>query len=299
MKTKLLCFSLFIVLISCNKEKVLNGNSVIPDYPSIKLKGKRPNLNISILLDLSDRIDPNLHPNSSMDLYKRDVGYVKSIAQCFEIHIRNKKTIKINDKIQLFIDPEPEAKELNNKIKKLKIHFNRNNAKIDSILRTSRKYEEITESIYLAALKDNSYIGSDIWRFFKNKVNDYCIEEDYRNILIILTDGYLYHKNSKKRVKNRSTYLTHKYIQNNNISIKNIEKKDFGYISSINKLNNLEVLVLGINPFEDDLNEEEVIHKYLEKWFTEMKIERFEIKNTDLPSNTEKIIKNFIFDEKK
>ncbi|MGY0407613.1 MAG: hypothetical protein ACWIPJ_04560, partial [Polaribacter sp.] len=216
----------------------------------------------SIFLGFPDRISPKKYPNPTMDFYKRDIGYIKSIAQCFENYVRNKKTIYINDKIQLFIDPEPQEKELNKKIKELKISFNRKNAKKDLILQTSKKYEKITESMYKAAIKDNNYTGSDIWRFFKNKVEDYCIEDGYRNVLIILTDGYIYHKNSKKRVKNRSSYLTHKYIVNNHISSANFNKKDFGYISSIKNLKNLEVLVLGVNPYKGNLNDEEVIFSY-------------------------------------
>jgi hypothetical protein len=286
---------LFSFIISCKKDKINEELKIEPDYVSEKLKGERPNLNISILLDLSDRINPKKYSNSTMEFYERDVAYINSVAQSFEIHIRNKKSIKINDKIQLFIDPEPSEKELNENIKSLKIEFTKDNAKRNLILETSKKYKKITESIYESAIYDNNYVGSDIWRFFKNKAKDYCVEDGYRNILVILTDGYLYHKNSKKKVKNRSTYLTHNYITNNRISKTNIEKKDYGFITSVNNLENLEILVLGINPSKGNLNEEEVIHNYLEKWFKEMNVKRFEIKNNDLPSNMDKIIKDFIF----
>ncbi|TMM28658.1 hypothetical protein FDT66_13730 [Polaribacter aestuariivivens] len=290
---------LFLILgISCKKDKIKDEVLEQSEYETVKLLGKKSNLNISILLDLSDRINPKLHPNNTMDIYKRDIGYIKSIAQTFEIHVRNKKTRRINDKIQLFIDPEPEEKELNKKIKDLKINFTRSNAKRNSILQTSKKYEKITESIYESAIKDNSYIGSDIWRFFKNKVEDYCVEDGYRNILIILTDGYMYHKNSKKRNGNRSSYLTHNFIKNNRISNVDIPIKDFGYISNVKDLSNLEILVLGINPYEGNLNDEEIIHSYFEKWFKEMNVKKFDTKNTDLPSNTEKIIRKFIFESK-
>ena len=294
MKNIIFLISFFLLITSCKKDKLTKEILEETAYKTVKLSGKRADLNISILLDLSDRINPNLHPNKTMEFYKRDIGYIKSIAQSFEIHIRNKKTRQINDKIQLFIDPEPEEKELNNKIKELKISFDRNNAKRNLILQTSKKYEKITESIYEAAIKDNSYIGSDIWRFFKNKVEDYCVEDGYRNILIILTDGYMYHENSKKRVKNRSTYLTHKYIVNNRISNNTIDKKDFGYISSVDNLDNLEIIVLGVNPNKNSLNEEDVIHSYFEKWFTEMNVNSYKLYNSDLPQYTKSKIDKFI-----
>jgi hypothetical protein len=57
------------------------------------------------------------------------------------------------------------------------------------------------------------------------------------------------------------------------------------------------VLVLGINPNRNNPYEEKVIKAYWTKWFTEMKIKHFEIKNADLPSNTDKIIKDFILEK--
>lgn len=288
-------FIFFIIFNSCKKEKLTKEEEIKPNYNSEKLKGERLNLNISILLDLSDRINPKKNKNPTMDFYQRDIGYIKSIAESFEIHVRNKKSIKIDDKIQLFIDPEPSEKKLNEKIKSLKIAFTRNNAKRNLILQTSKNYERVAQSIYESAITDDNYIGSDIWRFFKNKVKDYCIEDGYRNILIILTDGYLYHKNSKKIEKNRSTYLTPNFIANRKIKTNEVVKKDFGFIAPISDLENLEVLVLGINPINGNLNDEEIIHYYFLKWFQEMNVKRFEVKNSDLPSNMDKVIKSFIF----
>lgn len=296
MKNCLLYIFVFsLIFNSCKKDDLKEEIQLKPSYTSEKLKGERKNLNISILLDLSDRIKPKKHPDSTMAFYERDIGYIKSIAESFEIHIRNKRSIKIDDKIQLFIDPEPSEKKLNEKMKSLKISFTRDTAKRDSILQTSKKYEEITKSIYESTIKDNNYIGSDIWRFFKNKLKDYCVEDGYRNILVILTDGYLYHNNSKKRVKNRSTYLTHNFIVNNKIFANDILNKDFGFIVPTKDLENLEILVLGINPYKGNLNDEEIIHTYFYNWFKEMGVKKFKVQNTDLPSNMDKIIRNFIF----
>ena len=59
-------------------------------------------------------------------------------------------------------------------------------------------YSKNLENIYQETIETSAWEGSDIWRFFKDDVKDFCIEKDttYRNILIILTDGYLYHKQS-------------------------------------------------------------------------------------------------------
>ena len=48
------------------------------------------NYNISILIDLSDRIDTIKHSNPTMEYYNRDLGYIKSVSEalthlCVEI----------------------------------------------------------------------------------------------------------------------------------------------------------------------------------------------------------------------
>ncbi|MGB0177369.1 MAG: hypothetical protein ACPF9D_09390, partial [Owenweeksia sp.] len=69
----------------------------------------RTNLNISILIDLSDRIDPLKYPNSTMEYYQRDTGYIASVVGAFSRHVSGKKVITINDRIQTFIDPLPQS----------------------------------------------------------------------------------------------------------------------------------------------------------------------------------------------
>ena len=72
--------------------------------------------------------------------------------------------------------------------------------------------------------------------------------------------------------------------------------KNFGFIPATKDLSNLEILVLGINPDKKNPYEDDVIKTYWEKWFIDMKVKRFEIKNADLPSNMEKVIRNFILE---
>ena len=266
-----------------------------------KLIGERPDLNISFLLDLSDRINPDKFPDAAMEFYERDLGYINAVANSFEIHLRNKRTLKINDKIQLYIDPEPADKELNEKLDSLKLTFSRENATKEKIVSISEKYDSIPRLIYESAITDDAYIGSDIWRFFKSKVTDFCILEDHRNILVILTDGYIYHKNTLLKEDNLTSYLTPQTIRQNVLNsskwMEKIEEKNYGFIPANKNLNNLEVLVLGINPDIKNPYEEDVIYKYWSDWFDEMGVKNYEIKNALIPSNMEKIIEGFILQE--
>lgn len=291
-----------ILIYSCKKEEQVSECLLETEYELVKLTGNRPNLNISVLLDLSDRIDPEKNPDQAMELYLRDMGYIKSIAQSFEIHLRNKRNILIDDHIKVFLDPEPSDKNLNNKIRSLQLSFTKDNAKLCSILETSKLYDTIPETIYESSIKDGNYIGSDTWGFFKNKVHDYCIKEGFRNILVILTDGYIYHENRLIKEKNKTTYLTPQAIRvvklNNSNWQESFQQNGFGFIKATSSLENLEVLVLGINPSDsNNPYEEDVIQAYWSKWLEEMEVPNYKIKGNDLPADMDKIIKQFIFNQ--
>lgn len=300
MKTYILIL-LCLIISSCKKDKEETVNEIPDNYTSEKLSSNRPNLNISILLDLSDRINPEKYSNSAMEFYLRDIGYIKSITQNFEIHLRNKKSIKINDNIKLFLDPEPSDKNLNEKISNLKMTFTRTNATRDYILDTSKRYDSISRLIYESAIKDNNYVGSDTWKFIKTKAKDYCIEENHRNILVILSDGYIFHKDNKIRETNLTTYLRPQDIRefklNNNRWKEEIEKKGFGFIPATDNLQELEILVLGINADTKNPYEEDVIRAYWSDWFDNMNVKHYQIKTADLPSDMDKIIREFILRE--
>lgn len=286
---------LVISTFSCKKEsdkeetEVAVKNTVSEDY------------NISLLLDLSDRISLEKNPNPTMEYYQRDLGYIKSVSEAFTQHLKSKRIRQINDKMQLFFNPEPLDPAINTIAQNLRINIDKNNASKELLNSINSNYASQTSKIYESAIKDNKYVGSDIWSFFDSKVTDQCIENKYRNILIVLTDGYMFYESTVMKEGNRTTYITPELIRKNGLNTKDWDKKfndqDFGFIKTNDDLSNLEVLVLGINPDKKNPYEEKVIRAYWTKWFTEMKISHFEIKNADLPSNMEKIIKDFILNK--
>jgi hypothetical protein len=291
-------FVLLLVLVSafsCKQdsdtthEEILSKNTVAENY------------NISILLDLSDRISLQKNPNPTMEYYQRDLGYIKWVSEAFTQHLKSKRIRQIKDKMQLFFNPEPQDPEINSISQKLKITIDKNNASKELLNSINSNYALQTSKIYNSAIKDNNFIGSDIWSFFDSKVKDQCIENGDRNILVILTDGYMYYESTKMKEGNRTSFITPELIKKNSLNTKDWEEKvqngDFGFIKANDDLSNLEVLVLGINPSRANPYEEKVIKAYWTKWFTEMKVKRFEIKNADLPSNMEKIIKDFILEK--
>ncbi|WP_299386784.1 hypothetical protein [uncultured Lacinutrix sp.] len=295
---KILLGLVLIVFTSCvnDTEKKVSKPKIMSKQASLSASNK--NLNISFLLDLSDRIDPIKYPNESMEYYLRDVAYIKSVSDAFDTHLRRKKIRGMNDKIQLYFDPEPRNQNINTISKGLKYNINRSNVTLELLDKLKESYALKPKEIYDLAIIDNNYVGSDTWRFFKTKVNDYCVEENYRNILVVLTDGYIYHENTKIKEGNLTTYLTPKVIRGfklNNKDWKNkLVEEQFGFIPATDDLSNLEILVLGLNPDNKNPYEQEVIVKYWKDWFEAMKVKRYDVKTAELPSNMDKIIKDFI-----
>lgn len=295
---KIVFISLVILNIACggNDSKEVKETSK-KDSNEVVKKTDLNNWNVSFLLDLSDRINPEKYPNESLDYYKRDVGYINSVAQVFSSHLGTKKNRSMNDKIQLYFDPEPLNSEINSISKKLKYHVTKGNVTLDLLDEIKNTYANSPIEIYNLAIEDGQYVGSDTWKFFKNKVKDYCVDEAYRNVLIILTDGYIYHESTKIREENLSTYITPETIRSNHLNDSKwktkLDEGNFGFIPLDLDLSNLEILVIGINPDVKNPYEEDVIKAYWTTWFEKMNVKKFEIKNADLPSNMEKVIKDF------
>jgi hypothetical protein len=259
-------------------------------------------LNITILLDLSDRIEPTKYPNKP-EHFERDINIVNYFTEIFKKDMEQKGAFMANSKMKVIFSPRPDDDEINKIASDLSVDLSKaNNVKEKKQIydNVSSNFEENLERIYSKTIETKNYPGSDIWRFFKNDVSDYAISEDenYRNILVILTDGYLYHKSSTDKEVNRSMSLLasdvgRKGFRSNDWKQK-FDKGDFGYISKRDDLKNLDILVLEISPTSSHKNDEDVIKAYFEKWFKEMNVNKFEFYNTALTARTITRIDQFI-----
>ena len=297
----LLAISLFFH--NCAEEKNTQTNEVTKiksielstKCPQHILKGKSNNLNISILLDLSDRIEDS-------KIKAKDSAYLSSLAKSFINHVKNKKVILLEDRMQLFFNPEPSDEKINDIAEKLRVSFTKETSK-SKLEETLKLYAEYPSKLYTLAQNDaklvNGYPGSDIWRFFKDNIKDYCIDDCHRNILVILTDGYMFYNKTVMKEKNKTSYLTPRSLKalklNKSNWEENIDKRQLGFISANKDLNDLEVLVIGItsqnneNPYAQD-----IIEAYWSNWLKNMDVKNYKIKYAGLPSNIEKVISDFI-----
>lgn len=276
-----------------NTEKtIVDITSKCPNYI---LKEKKNNLNISVLLDLSDRIE---NPKTK----SKDSAYLSSLANVFINHVKSKKVILLEDRIQLFFNPEPSDERINSIAEKLKVNFTKATLKSE-LEETLKLYSEYPSELYNLAQEDakiaGGYPGSDIWRFFKDNVTDYCMDECHRNIVVILTDGYMFYDKTVMKEGNRTSYLTPLSLNSLKLNSSNwqadFKKRQLGFIPANSNLNDLEVLVIGTtsknydNPYSID-----IIELYWREWLKNMGVEKIKIKNADLPSSIEKVIADFI-----
>lgn len=316
MKSKI-SFSLLIlmatILVSCNNSNQDSKTTNDCD-PVKKLTGERKNLNISIFLDLSDRISPTFNTNPAMEYWKRDLGYINSISEAFEVHLRNKKTVLMGDNIKLYLHPLPEnISEIDNIVKSLDKSFTKENATLDNICSVSNDYLQFSDLIYSKTLEQkepiakqgrDDYPGSDIFDFFKSKVKDYCIKENHRNILFILTDGYMFMSGTNnKNSNNKSNYLLSKELSKWGFNSKNFQSKidneGYAFQVPVTGLDNLEVFVIGIAP--KNSWELDVLNSYWSQWLREMGVKNFQddnwsryLRQADLPSEVDNLIQDFI-----
>jgi hypothetical protein len=299
MKSKLFLILLIsVVFFSCNSsDKKATGKE---ENVAVKKFGKQ--LNISILWDLSDRINPTIHKEQPTNA-ERDISIIKYFADYLKGDMDKKGAFMAKGKLKVFFSPNPSDQNINTLASKLDIDLSTKNVKekkqiYDNI---STAFEQTSKQITDLTIKTSKWEGSDIYRFFKNDVTDYCVSKDtaYRNILIMLTDGYVYDKNSMGRIGNKSEYilphlLTSLALRDNSNFKSVFETKGCGLISTRSDLDNLEVLVLEVNSEANHKDDEDIIKLYFQKWFKEMKAKRFEIYNTDLPENTKKRITDFL-----
>jgi len=284
-----------------NQSEVLNDMTktevkvIVPECEPFLLKRKDDNLNISILLDLSDRIDL---PRQQA----KDSSYILSLAKEFNNHIRKKKLGLLYDKIEVFFEPAPVNTKINELANELKVSYVKGVSKTEWIPKTLEGYSNVPSQIYeLArnASKKKGYPGSDTWGFFKNHVKDYCIEECRRNVLVILTDGYIYHEANLREEENQTSYLTPRLLTQLKLNDPNwyqeIVNRNLGFIAATSGLENLEVLIIGVqsqnlkNPYA-----QEILETYWREWLTKMGVKKYKIKSADLPSHMEKVIADFI-----
>lgn len=305
MKKIIILTCLPLILINCGSSdapsKEEKSQTGIAPAEGVKPKtGKQ--LNLTILLDLSDRIDSTANPTQPQH-FQRDTILINHLTNYFVEEMASKGGYMAKGKMRVVFQPAPSDPNINDAAAKLKVDLSE--MKLPSKKAVHNGFGAIVNEnigrIYSTSLSQAKWPGSDIWRFFKNDVKEVAVDRDtnYRNILVVFTDGYIYHDDSKDKINNRYAYILPELLGKYKLRVpgsaeQKIKQLDFGLISKRADLQDLEVLVLEVMPSSNYKNDEEIIRIVLDKWFTEMKVKKWKILNSDLPTNTKPKIDDFL-----
>jgi len=236
-------------------------------------------LNVTIYLDLSDRLVRDLTPSQT----ERDISIVQHIAEIFKKESLGPQLINTRNHLKVMFYPTPKTTEIANIASSLDVDLAVINVKErKATLQTiGDKFRQNLNQVYSQTIQGQQWIGSDIWGFFDRKVVDQqCVKNNSRNILVILTDGYIYDENNRQQQGTAYNYILPQNLEAMTSVIAN--RKGLG---------NLEVLMLEVNPYQQAQRAKMI--SLLENWFKDMGVTKFTVADTDLPTNTNTVIDNF------
>ena len=249
------------------------------DKPEIVNEKDKP-WNISIFLDLSDRLIRQLTPSQA----ERDMTLIRHVTGKVKERIVKQKIIGSKDRIKVFFYPSPNISEITLLSKNLELDMGNMplKEKRSSVIKFEDEFSASLKQIYNKTLAAKQWVGSDIWGFFNKQIDTYCIKPTHRNVLIILTDGYIFHVNNKQKVGDAYSYILPQTLS--------VPKSSL--IVSRKGLKNLEVMFLEVNPY--DPKTEPKMESVITDWLHAMDVQHSIVAETDIPENTKLYIDNFL-----
>lgn len=274
-----ICFTLFFC--SCPSGSGSQDNS---NEDSVVVVKNKP-LNLTVFIDLSDRIESNTNNVSSVT---KDLEIFKHLTARFKAKAISEKIVPCKDRMEVFFYPAPADPEIIRLSDALEIDFAKTDIKNKKVILTQfeEEWSKTLSRIYNQAKEDKKYNGADIYGFFGRKINSQCILPNYRNVLIILSDGYPYYdKSAVSYGNNEFSYVTPKSLREHpNAKLKPL---------SID-LSDLEILLLEVD--EGNKGDFYKLQTIWTNWLKDMNIKRFQMAETALPNETRKVIDAFLAD---
>lgn len=246
-------------------------------------------INLSVFLDLSDRLDSTCNGNFPVSQVTRDTAAISTLVDYFIATCVEHKISENRNHFQILFHPAPNASDIATLAANLNVDMDKISeprGKKERLMSMKDDFSKSLSLIYTQTLREKNFVGSDIWGFFcsKNaKVDNLCLRKGYRNILVILTDGYIYHADNKQQEGNAFTFILPRLLDN---------VPDLSLLAPRQGLNELEVLMLEINPVKP--TQQGKLISVLEDWLVKMGVEHHAVYETDMPSNTRTIIDNFL-----
>ena len=268
-------------IISNSGDSADSTNANVESIQTSVPTSKQP-LNISIYLDLSDRIKPD--GTNELSQQDKDIAIVEYLANYVKQRAVKMKILPCKDRIKVFFYPQPSDAKIALLSDQLELDLKATDLKDKKRRLTSftDEFKNSLEQIYSSTIETGNWIGSDIWGFFNKPINNYCIKSGYRNILVVLTDGYIDYVPNKL-----SSGSAHNFI-----SSTTLKDSKSTLIPGKAELNSLEVLMLELNP--KPITDQPKMEQVISDWLKEMGVQKYYVGETDVITNTKMIIQNFI-----
>ena len=259
-------------------------------------------LNIIVLLDLSDRISPALHPRQA----ERDKQILRNLVGLFEARVRSRLFVASRDRLRIAIaqqegsgyDPSQFADALSIDMRAI---FQHGRPAFDA---AKAQLLSTVDQLYAAATQTTRYTGANIPLFFRDHVPGYIEPPEsgraVRNVLLVLTDGYIALDGTVRATLHDEGHRTTDMRLAQFRGMPNWEQMfdagDYGLIVPERGLcNGLEVAVLEISLDPRHLDDKKLIFKYWRKWLTEMGCAKADLAVTeDASSQTSAAIGRFL-----
>ena len=296
---RILIFSLLLTLLvgitSCGSNT--NSGSEGSKSNSSNTELSKQQLNIVVLLDLSDRILKEKNPSN----VERDVEIVKTLTSIFKKEMESKGAYMAKGKMQVVFSPAPSNHTIANLAKQLDVDLSAmSDVKEKKFVYDSieTRFSDAMTQIYTLAQNKEDWPGCDIWRFFKDDIETY-VKDGYRNVVVVITDGYIYYEKTKYQSDHKYTYLLPQNLNSEGLRKdimkipETISKNKFGLIPTGKKYPDVEVMFLELSPSDDFPSDYDVMDIVLQDWCNEMDIKKVKVRKTDMPVNTAKVIDAF------
>lgn len=313
---------LLLTIFACNKKNEQNNTALIKDTIYIH------DYNFIIAPDLSNRINPSVHPKPV-----NDTLLIGEIANNIENFLGFKRQTNQSDTYKLdFINKGI----LNNNIvdpKNLLIDFSQFDGKpldLSNYVRKDlgsdiKKFKKNTKIVYDYSLINPA--GSDIWNYLNETINssltqnkiknitpegsledDPIIIKKKENILILITDGYIENINNTKGYSLNQNILEKIRQEFNKSNSKNLEqfittRKEYLINNTQNNLKDLNILVLELYDRSKDSNgavkvqpnDFQILKIIWEKWLKDSGAKNIEIYPTiDKKEDIKLIIEKYL-----
>ena len=263
----------------CMLSSIMSCNSCNQPTP------KPQPINIVVILDTSDRIDPDIH----RDQITLDKELVESIINVYHSFAKTKLFTNRKDGVTFVVPDQPRTNPIPRDVtRRLKIRpteseigANARHEREKAFIKLEKNALNAVNKVYTIVENQNNYTGSDIWNWFRLQCRNH-LKSDTRNYIVCISDGYLeFNRRIQERrpsLNNKTSYMRYDLISRlgNDPGWKSVfNDEGHGLLEFEQDFSDYDVKFMMVEMKLRDINllyEREIIETYWEKWLSSMGI---------------------------